>query len=239
MNTPVPALMKCYGTEDIFQEKLANGASGLLARLGMGILDYHLVEGGQEAMAKQRAEEALMHEATREHALAQMRLAAEPLRGEGQVSHVYADLGRGYNENTSPRFRREVDALLSEGGYTLPASLSDAGMTRLASIAAAAGADLAKEAGVGVPSGNLVSRASGALKGKLGLGWKGQALLGAGAIGAGVLATKGGQKLQRYAAKEPEGPAVFGMGKPSGNIGYQIPMGVNQYGQPEVGTPLF
>jgi hypothetical protein len=50
--------------------------------------------------------------------------------------------------------------------------------------------------------------------------------------------TKGLQAGGRIMRREPKGPAVFGMGKPSGNIGYQIPMGVNQYGQPQVGTPL-
>jgi hypothetical protein len=93
------------------------------------------------------------------------------------------------------------------------------GMVRLASIAAQAGVELAKKAGIlgAVATSPLARKA-----------------LGVGAIvGGGVLAAKGISKAHQIMGEEAS-PQTFG----SGRFGMKLPYGVNQYGQPQVGTPL-
>lgn len=66
------------------------------------------------------------------------------------------------------------------------------------------------------------------------LGWKTKAKLlgGAGLLGAGYL----GYKALEAGKEFLEAPGPGGYGYAPG--GYQVPMGVNQYGQPQLGTPL-
>jgi hypothetical protein len=189
--------MKQYGTADLFVEKVA-GTAPLLARLGMALLNYKLVEDGRTDDAKQRVEDELRQEARLELERAQMGQATQALK------HT-----------------------------PVP---GDEGMTRLASIAADIGRDFAKKAGVAPIAGDLLARGKQMLTG--GLGAKANLALAGGAIAAGTLATKGLQGASRVMAREPAGPAVFGMGRPSATAGYQIPFGVNQYGQPQAGTSL-
>jgi hypothetical protein len=114
---------------------------------------------------------------------------------------------------------------------------------------------MAKEGGIGDFTSlakSFGAKASGALKGlggvgasaasngmqKLtgGFGLKTNLALGA-AAGAGLL---GGSKLLNKATRvmgaEAAGPATYG-GAVHG-VGYVLPYGVNQYGQPQVGTSL-
>lgn len=124
-------------------------------------------------------------------------------------------------------------------------------MVHVASIAAAAGADLAKEAGIGdfvslakSLGGKAISalnlKASTAARGAArlpgGLGLKGNLALG-GAAAAGLW---GGSKLINKATQvmgsAPHGPATYG-GAVNG-VGYVTPYGVNQFGQPQAGTSL-
>lgn len=122
MSLPNRTLMRHYGTERVFLEKEA-GAAPLLARLGMGVLNYEMARRSAERDEQQRAEDALRYEAQREYELAKMRPATENLR------HTRAPL-------------------LVPANSSMPVGW-DEGMVRLASIAADTGADFAKEAGIG------------------------------------------------------------------------------------------
>lgn len=93
------------------------------------------------------------------------------------------------------------------------------GMVRLASIAAQTGVELAKKAGIiGTVATSPLARKA----------------LGVGAVvGGGLLAAKGISKAHQIMGEEAS-PQTFG----SGRFGVKLPYGVNQYGQPQVGTPL-
>ncbi len=107
---------------------------------------------------------------------------------------------------------------------------------------------LAKQAGIGDFSG-FMKGVSGAVK-QLGvkapaaeeqvaakakrsfggpLGWKGNALLLGGTVGAGILASKAMRVAPQVLSQE-EQPATYG----AGQYGYQVPYGVNSYGQPQI-----
>jgi hypothetical protein len=100
----------------------------------------------------------------------------------------------------------------------------DAGMMRLASVAALAGVDMAKRAGIiGSAAGALVKSPTA------------RKVVGLGALaGGGVLAAKAINAIPQELGREA-GPQTFG----SGRLGYSPPMGVNAYGVPQAGTPLF
>lgn len=103
----------------------------------------------------------------------------------------------------------------------------DEGMVRLAH---ATGRTLAKSAGIGTALAAGTGKALGGAAKSLG-GWKGSLALGAGVIGAGVLGTKAFQGGMN-AMKGETGSKNYGAGN------YQMPFGVNEYGHPQVGTPL-
>ncbi len=198
MNTPNPALMQRYGTEDVFLAKTAGVP--LLASLMAGLFNAELAHSNQKGDQKARAEQALQQEALREYELAKLQQAEEALR------------------------------------YT---PVPDQAMVRLASIAADAGADLAKMGGIGtgaVPAaGNLLAQGKKWLGG--GLGVKTNLALAGGTLATGILASKAMHAGTQAMAKQPTTP-TYGMGHPVRGVGYQLPFGVNQYGQPQVGTPL-
>jgi hypothetical protein len=216
MNCPNSFLMKCYGTEDVFLEKTA-GEVPLLARLAAGLFNAELAHSNQKGDQRARLEAALQEEAARELELAKIREASAPLNG-------YRD-DRGVG---------------SARGSMDQAIFRDPGMVRLASIAAGAGADLGKEAGIGtgaVPAAsNLLAQGKKWLGG--GLGLKANLALGAAGVGGTILASKAMHAGTRAMAKEPTTPS-YGMGHSVRGVGYALPFGVNQYGQPQVGTPLW
>ena len=99
-------------------------------------------------------------------------------------------------------------------------------------------AHLTKEGGLGNFS-SFMSSLGGAAKSAVGstvgrLGWKGQAALGATALGGGILASKAGNKAVQAMGREQQGPAVYG----GGRFGFTPPNAVNSYGVPQQGTPL-
>lgn len=225
MNTPNPTLMRQYGTEDVFLGKLA-GSGALLERVGMGLLNYGLADSNAKSDVDAHAKQEVMDAAAREFALAKMELAASPLRHQHAPMFALADLPAGWDE----------------------------GMVRMASIAAHTGVDLAKTAGIGdffagvvpaikqfgqkalgaAPAATPLERGAGALKGKLGLGWKGNALLAAGALGTGVVANKAMHKATQVMGAESPAAPTYGPGR----HGIQLAYGVNSYGQPQLGTSL-
>lgn len=92
--------------------------------------------------------------------------------------------------------------------------------------AVAAGCILAKSAGIGGLALNVAKRGVGAI-GKLtpSMGWKSKVLLGAGALGAGMAAYKGGKKLTQFGLTEPT-PV------PLGGHSAALPQYTNQFGMP-------
>lgn len=228
MHTPIPTLMQHYGTEDVFLSKTAD-AVPLLARLGMGILNFELASSNKKSGREAEIENTMRAEALRELELQRMQQATAPLRGQ------------------------------ASGATPL-----DQGMTRLASIAAHTGADMAKEGGIGdfaTMAKTFGSKAVGALKGLGGAGaaaapaagaggglmkflgggsgLKTNLALGGAVIGAGVLGSKALHAAGRSMGQQPYGGVAptYG-GSTARGMGVQLPYGVNQYGQPQVGTPL-
>lgn len=253
MNTPHPALLRHYGNEDVFKQKTAGGGA-LLAGLAAGVLNAGLAHSNQESDEWHRQQAEALNEAFRELELSRMRTATGPLRGE-----VSGASPTQYNENDYPGFRRDADALTGRERSALSEleqPLFKAGMTRLASLMAGAGADLAKEAGLmaagaaaierrlpGVAAGavkaapppgtvDLLQKGVDGVKGRLGMGFKANALVAGGAVGATILGSKAVNKTTQVMGREAPGPANFGSG------GYQAPYGVNAYGQPQQGTSL-
>jgi hypothetical protein len=230
MNEPNAALMKRYGTEDVFLQKTA-GETPLLALLAAGLFNAGLARSNKKGDDKSQAEQALRNEAIRE--IEHMKLD----QAERALKHTPVPEGR-----LSPKELRaldenaqffESDPMFDKAGALDPSTL------RLASIAIGIGEDIAKEAGIGLnaapAAGNLLSSAKKLLSG--GLGLKTNLALGATAVGGTILGSKAMHAGTRALAKEPSTP-VYGMGAPSRGVGYQMPFGVNQYGQPQVGTPI-
>lgn len=232
MTSPNEALMDAYGTRELFEEKLAE-MSPWVPRVIGGLGALALLAGMQHNRKESVQQQQDVSELGRQLELAKMQRANEGLR------------------HTTPAF-------IIPPGYDVPVGL-DQGMVRMAS---ALGADLAKEAGIGGMLSGLTKNLQGAsqavkgwvgglkmpatpnpvsaaqtgskMMGGLGLGMKGNLALG----GLAVAGLYGGSKAinagANYLQKEPSGPATYGAGR----FGAQLPYGVNQYGQPQVGTPL-
>lgn len=250
MNTPHSDLMKRYGTEDVFLAKTA-GAVPLLERLGMGILNYGLAASNKKDDENQRIENELRYEAIREHELARMQPATDNLRhtrapmmlpagsdvpvgfDEGMVRLAFVAALAGGDMAKEGGIGDFVTAAKTMGAKALPAlqSAGQKAMGALKSVGAAASATEAPSA-----AGDLISRGKKFLGG--GLGLKTNLALAGGTLAAATLASKGLSAGTRAMNSEAPGPAVYGMGHPSRNVGYQLPFGVNQYGVPQTGTPL-
>lgn len=220
MTSPHTALLQHYGTAGVFEKK-ADGMS-LLERLAGGVAGFTLGKNQTRVQAEQRAQAAQMNEMLRELELAQVDRAGQLLR-----------------HTPVPRFAPS---------YIPPGW--DEGMVRTAAIAAQVGADMAKEAGLGgfvdfmkgvapamkspAAAGGLLDKSKALLNGKLGLGWKGNLALAGAAAGGLALGNRGINKTTQAMGAESEGPATYG----GGRHGAQLSYGVNQYGQPQLGTPL-
>ena len=200
MNEPNVALMKCYGTSDVFKEKTA-GEVPLIARLAAMLINAELAHSNQKGDEKARLDDALREKALEEYELSRLQPATSALK------HTPVPV--------------------------------DESMVRLASIAVGIGSDLAKQAGIGTmaapAAAGLLSQGKKWLSG--GLGLKTNLALGAAGVGGAILGTKAIHAGTRALANT-NGPPVYGMGHPVRNVGYQIPFGVNPYGQPQIGTPL-
>ena len=114
------------------------------------------------------------------------------------------------------------------GGYSLGSEIDSPlfdkeGMKRLASVAALTGVDMAKKAGI------VGSIAGGLVKSPLAR----KAVGGAALVGTGLLAAKAINRVPQELGRQA-GPRTFG----SGRFGFNPAFGVNEYGQPQAGTPL-
>jgi hypothetical protein len=170
------------------------------------------------------------------------RLLAAVVNAELAHSNQKGDQAARQQDTDRDAAAREYEASKlhqAEQGLRAASIPFDPGMTRLASIAVGIGADLAKSAGVGtsaIPAaGNLLAQGKRFMSG--GLGMKANLALGGAAIGGTILGSKAMHAGTRAMAKEPQTP-VYGMGHQVRGVGYQLPFGVNEYGQPQVGTSL-
>lgn len=237
MTTPNAALMRRYGTEEVFQQKTA-GAASLVERLAGGLLSYGRAKMNESDDNKTRAQAEAMNEMIRERELMKVDLAGQLLRGT-PVPRL---------PRPSAPMRDVPTGTIDDGQWQHD---YDDGMVALASVAARTGAELAKEAGLGNfaafaqslgtaakglggagNAGSLVSKGKNFLTGGMGL----KTNLGLAAAGAGALylGNKGLQAATHAMGHEASGPATYG----GGRFGFQLPYGVNAYGQPQVGTPL-
>jgi hypothetical protein len=169
------------------------------------------------------------------------RLTAALLNAELAHSNQKGDEKAETDDSVRDEAVREYEASKlhqAEQGLRAASVPFDPGMTRLASIAADVGSDMAKESGIGLnaapAAGNLLSSAKKFMTG--GFGLKTNLALGATAVGGTILASKALHKGTQALSKEPQ-TAVYGTGRPRG-VGYQLPFGVNEYGQPQTGTSL-
>jgi hypothetical protein len=220
MNLPNLALMRAYGTAPVFFEK-TSGALPLAARMGAGLLGMGMLHSQSREIAGKVEESERQNQLARE---------LEMLKMEAAIGGL-----------------RHTQAPVFAPSYMPPGM--DEGMVRLAGLAKEAGVDitgLEKEAAFGGIFGNIAGamkpqapaptalrQGAGQLLNRAGLGngawkWKLPALAGA---YAGYKGLTGGVKgALGYMSAEPEGK-TFG---PRPGIAY----GVNQYGQPQQGTPF-
>ncbi len=133
MNRPDADLMQAYGTERLFEEKMAGSAMPLAARLAYGVLQYGSARYDRAEAREQRIQAELMNEALRELESIQLAQATQGLRHSRAPVFVAPMIHRGRGMG--------LDS-------DMPVGMTD-GMVRLASVAAEAGSDMAKQAGIG------------------------------------------------------------------------------------------
>jgi hypothetical protein len=194
MMSPNPELMRRYNTAAVFQEKLA-GAASLTERLAGGLLGYGAASYNQNEADKAKAEGAAMTEMARELEMLKVDQYAQLLRGTPVPRFARPSLPmRGLPSGSIDDTQWNQDL--------------DDGAVRLASVAAGAGADMAKAAGLGDFAGfakglaaKAVSAVGGALKPAAGAATQGIAGAAKSVLtpppvgGAGGILAKGKQLL--------------------------------------------
>lgn len=185
------------------------GLAPLAARVANGVLQAGLSAGRQRHAAQLEAQADEVNARARQ--IEQVRL--------GQATSALA-------------YTPARPLLGADQGASLPAGW-DAGMVRLAH---AAGRHVARggRKHAGIDLGAMMAKAKPLGLGKA-LGTKGNlALAGLSAAGlwAGSKAIRG---AGRGMGQEAEAPATYGAGR----FGAALPYGVNQYGHPQTGTPLY
>ena len=140
------------------------------------------------------------------------------------------ELERQRMSQATQALRHTPVPLMVAAGSDLPPGY-DEGMVRLASVAVSVGSLLAKKA---APSLDVVDAGKKYLLGNKSL--VRNVATGALAVGGLAAAQKGFNAASTAMQKEPR---LYGTGRIRSNVGYQMPYGVNEYGAPQVGTPLF
>jgi hypothetical protein len=212
--TPHPGLLSAYGTHGTFLEKAA-GELPLGMRMGAGLLGFGLLRRQDEAVAREAMQARRMNEALRELELLRMQQAIANAR-HTQVPMMAGDMPLGLDEGM---VRMASQALQKEAGLGVAAGQAFGAAKTFLSQAP-------KPQAAGLDAGKLWNRtglAGGAWK------WKLPALAGAYMGYKGL--TGGVKKGLGYLSGEPH-PANYGQMGPS------VPAGVNQYGQPQMGTPF-
>ncbi len=239
--SPNPRLMNHYDTREVFQEKTA-GALSLVERLAGGVLGYGRASANQASADKARMQAEQMNEMLRELELLRVDQAATLLRHTPVPRFAPSYVPPGWDEGMVRMAAAVVGAgedLAKEAGLgnfgAFTQSLSGAMKSlggALKSPGAAGAVAKATEAVKSPAVGGALDKAKNFLGG--GMGLKTNLALGAAGLGAVYLGNKGIQKATHVMGEEGSGPATYG----GGRLGYQLPFGVNSYGQPQVGTPL-
>jgi hypothetical protein len=243
MKLPNLALMQHYGTAGVFQEKTA-GASPFASRVAAAVFTGGMIGAAQHGMALQQMEAHQLNEQFRLIEQRNMAPALENLRHTRAPMFVPAgsDLPVGWDEGmvrlASIAHGCGSDmAKLALGQPPTPQStMPGIGPQKTVNQGPAPATPVAKTvsmpgaAPAAAKSPGLMRSAFNAATSPLGrkaLGW------GA-VLGGGYLALKGVNAglntMSRPAPTQTYGGGGFG--------GYQVPMGVNQYGYPQAGTSL-
>jgi hypothetical protein len=215
VNTPIPSLMRAYGTDDVFMAKTA-GALPLASRVA------DLAWGRSLLSSQERAREA------RQTAQAEMLNTAFRVLELARMEHTIDNAGHTPAQ------------MLLPAGFDMPVGMTE-GMVRLAS---AAGEDLAKAASEGPyrtqppenmsPAGDLSAKPSFMARAgintlpklkRTALGLGGTAL----AVGGTLAAAK---KVKDWASGAPHTP-TYNTG------GYQLATDTNEYGQTQGRLPTY
>lgn len=256
MNHPDFALMRHYGTASVFFEKAAGG-SPFAARVAAAMLAGTMFHGATSEMDRQKME---AHQLNEQFRLAEQRVMG-PINQSLQHTRVpmfvqansdlpvgwdegmvrLAAIARGAGEDMaklaimSPtRLIGRVAPRQAPAVQQSPSVQGTAATPAAAKMEAAAPGALAGAAtGPKLPTPPAAAaKGPGMAESLLGKGWKAKA------VGYGALA--GGSYLGMKALNAGLG----WMGRPApaqqnwGAPGTELPMGVNSYGQPQLGTPL-
>jgi hypothetical protein len=239
MSHPNERLMSHYGTRDVFEQKTAES---LLERLIPALVAVEMNRSG-------RHEEEKIHHADKEHdsairaaAMAEMQQAAQSLRHTPVPMIAPSYYPPGFDEGMVRMASIAVEAgseLAKEAGIgsalsgVLPA-IQGAGKKAVGAVGGLLGkAPAAVEsagktmAAAGSAAPGLLDKAKGKLLGPL--GWKGNAALIGGTLGAGWLANKAVHKATGELGRESGGSPVYG----GGRLGYNPPSTVNSWGTPQ------
>lgn len=225
MNTPNETLMDAYGTRHLLEEKKAE-MSPWIPRVAAGLGAYLLYKGMQGNREEARMEEGAQTELSRRLALQQMMEATRNARYTPAPMVIPAGMSIpvGWDRGMVRMAPYEDPGVGADYPGAVPPPLevtASAIGEKMAKVATA------KNAGIGGAMMKTVTSAMPkSFKGQLALGG-----LAAGGLYAGSKAINGAANFMQ---KEPEGPSVYGAGR----FGTQLPHAVNQYGQPQVGTPL-
>lgn len=226
MNAPNEYLCRLYGTEK--QAEIPMGG-----RVALGVLGLALAASAIGKLERRQMTDQMENRAFNGQELQRLSPMNEGFRGRARPM-------------ISPYGQPSMGMLPAEG---VPIGYDD-GMVRLASVLHETGRRMAKQAmnppptatsalaGIAGSLGGIADKVKalpGMLKGKSGLGWKGQLGLGAAGIGAAVLGTKAVNKGLGALGHEDTHPVNYGTAQYGGP---RLANGVNQYGVPQVGTPF-
>lgn len=233
MNAPNERLMSHYGTRDVFIAKTAGDA--LIARLIAALLAgglVHEMQSEDKTVAKKLSDkDSAEHEA----ATARMDQANSALRHTDVPLLIPAgyDQGMVRTAMVAVAAGEDLAKMAGMGNFisgVLPAIKTfgqKAGGLLAKAPAAAGGAAEKTMASAAQEAPGLLGKAKSKLMGPL--GWKGNAALIGGTIGAGYLLNKGTHAAAGAMGRESAGSPVYG----SGARGYNPPLTVNEWGTPQ------
>lgn len=170
-----------------------------------------------------------------------------PMSGPSSSAPVNPDTGRPMSSDDRARLISKIQGMKAQGAPPTqpmpaaqqanaarasggPAVVPPAPNAATQASASPAAATLASKGAVPPAAGG----GPGMMEGMLGKNWKGKALGWGAMLGGGYLALKG-VNAGLNAMSRPAPPQQYGGG---GFGGYQVPLGVNQYGYPQGGTSL-
>jgi hypothetical protein len=199
----------------------------LITRIGMALLSEGFLAAAHADDEKVRAEQDQKYEDKRERAAIQMAPATEALRHTDVPEEMIRLAAVGVDVGAELAKTAGIGLTSMEGVASLMRSANPkAGLTGALNTAKAVG-----QQGVQAAK-SLGQQGVQAAKNTMG---KASLVVGGGTLAAGALGAYGINKgVQALGQPAPE-PATFG----GGRFGQQLSYGVNQYGVPALGTPLY